>query len=139
MNFKGTECQIVKEALSGPNAHEWQKAMDAEYQALLKNKTWTLTQLPPGCKTVGCKWVSRIKYKTNGEIDHYKARLVAKVNSQIKGVDYHDIISPVIKITTLHLLCARAAILCAREVIIAFLSDNLIEIIFMDQPEGYVI
>ena len=117
--------------------------MDAEYQALLKNKTWTLTQLPPGHKTVGCKWVFRIKYKTNSEIDNYKARLVAKVNSQIKGVDYHDIFSPVIKITTLHLLFARAAILNLEihqmEVITDFLNDNLIEIIFMDQPVGYVI
>ena len=52
---QGTEPQTIKEALSCPNAHEWQRAMDAEYQALLKNKTRTLTQLPPGHKTVGCK------------------------------------------------------------------------------------
>ena len=140
---QGTEPQTIKEALSGPNAHEWKKAMDAEYQALLKNKTWTLTQLPPGRKTVGCKWVFKIKYKANGEIDRYKARLVAKGYSQIKGVDYHDTFSPVVKITTLHLLFAIAAILNLEihqmDVITAFLNGDLIEIIFMDQPEGYVV
>lgn len=52
--------------------------MDAEYLSLLKNKTWALTKLPPSKKTVGCKWVFRIKYKTNGQIDRYMAILVTK-------------------------------------------------------------
>ena len=90
--IQGTKPQTVNKALSGPNAHLWQKAIDVEYQTLLK-KTWTLTQLPPGHKTVGCKWVFKIKYKANGEIDYYKARLVAKGYSQIKGIDYYSIVS----------------------------------------------
>jgi len=52
--------------------------MDAEIKALEPNNTWTLTSLPPGKKPIGCKWVYRVKYKSDGSVERYKARLIAK-------------------------------------------------------------
>lgn len=52
--------------------------MQLEYNALLKNLTWSLVPLPKSLKQAGCKWVFRIKYKPNGDIEKQKARLVAK-------------------------------------------------------------
>nr|KYP59043.1 Retrovirus-related Pol polyprotein from transposon TNT 1-94 [Cajanus cajan] len=52
------EPHTVKEALSKP---EWCQAMKEEYEALIKNNTWTLVDLPPGCKEIGCKWVFKSK------------------------------------------------------------------------------
>ena len=52
--------------------------MDAKILALEANNTWTVTSLPPGKKPIGCKWVYRVKYKSDGSIERYKARLVAK-------------------------------------------------------------
>ena len=65
----------IEEALSDP---KWAQAIKEEFEALQKNKTWTLFVLSKGKKTVGCKWIFSIKYKADGSIDRYKARLVAK-------------------------------------------------------------
>ncbi|PNX60252.1 hypothetical protein L195_g060093, partial [Trifolium pratense] len=56
----------------------WIKAMDEEINAIEKNKTWELTELPADKKPIGMKWVYKTKYKPSGEIDRFKARLVAK-------------------------------------------------------------
>jgi hypothetical protein len=68
-----------QEAMSLPETELWLKAMKAEIESLKDNKTWKLVALPPG------------------QIDKYKARMVAKGFSQIAGVDYSDTYSPVIK------------------------------------------
>lgn len=48
---------------------EWEEVMTSEHQSLLKNNTWVLSNLPPGKKPIGCKWVYKIKYKLNGTLD----------------------------------------------------------------------
>jgi hypothetical protein len=52
--------------------------MDAEYDALMKNKTWHLVPPQKGSNVIDCKWVYKIKRRANGSLDRYKARLVAK-------------------------------------------------------------
>ncbi|KAL0416653.1 UNVERIFIED_CONTAM: Retrovirus-related Pol polyprotein from transposon TNT 1-94 [Sesamum latifolium] len=56
----------------------WRMAMDNEIKSIEKNKTWTLTELPPETKKISVKWVYRTKYNEHGKIDKYKARLVRK-------------------------------------------------------------
>ena len=73
-----SSCQIlssIKEALSDS---KWAQAIKEELEALQKNNTWVLSVLLEGRKTVGCKWIFSIKYKADGSIDRYKARLVTK-------------------------------------------------------------
>lgn len=62
--------------------------MQAEISALEENNTWSIVDLPQGKVPIGCKWVFKVKYKSNGEVERYKARLVAKVYSQQEGLDY---------------------------------------------------
>ncbi|GKC85809.1 ribonuclease H-like domain-containing protein [Tanacetum coccineum] len=56
----------------------WINVMNEEMHALYENKTWIMTDLPVERKPIGSKWVFRIKYKSNGEVERYKVRLVAK-------------------------------------------------------------
>ncbi|GKD38446.1 putative ribonuclease H-like domain-containing protein, partial [Tanacetum coccineum] len=75
-------------------SRKWKKAMEEEMEALTSNNTWEKCVLPPGKKTVGCRWVFTIKYKPDGTIERYKARLVAKGYTQTYGIDYSETFSP---------------------------------------------
>lgn len=98
--------------------------------------------LPPGCKTIGCKWVLRKKFKLDGTIDKYKARLVTKGFKQQVDIDFFDTFSPVTRVTSIRLLIAVAAIrdlkIHQMDVKTTFLNGDLDEEIYMDQPEGFV-
>ncbi|PHT64859.1 hypothetical protein T459_29284 [Capsicum annuum] len=78
----------------------WERAMQEEIDALEKNETWELVPKPEKCNPVTCKWVFRLKKKSNGTIDRFKARLVARGFSQNYGLDYEETFSPVAKMVT---------------------------------------
>ncbi|XP_076946028.1 uncharacterized protein LOC143617313 [Bidens hawaiensis] len=76
----------------------WVNTMNDEMNALYTNNTWKLVGLPSDKKAICCRWVYKIKYKSNGEIDRYKACLVAKIYNQREEVDFDETFSPVIKV-----------------------------------------
>jgi hypothetical protein len=67
-----------KEAIKGDDADKWIDAMNDELNSINKNDVWELTGLPPQRKAIGCKWVLKNKFKADGSLDKYNARLVAK-------------------------------------------------------------
>ena len=89
---------------------KWQATMDVEILALEANCTWTVTSLPPSKKLIGCKWVYRVKYKSDGLVERYKARLVAKGFTQKNWLDYIDTFSPVAKMVSIKAMLAVATV-----------------------------
>ncbi|CAL2241680.1 unnamed protein product [Prunus armeniaca] len=118
----------------------WTNAINVEMDALNKNKTWDLVPLPQGKKAVGCRWVFTLKYKADGSIDRYKARLVAKEYTQTYEVDYLETFAPMTKLNIVRVLLSLAANhnwpLLQFDVKNAFLHGDLQEEIYMDLPPG---
>lgn len=52
--------------------------MHKEIAVLYQNQTWTIVPRPSDKKVLGGKWLYKIKSKSDGTIDRYKARVVAK-------------------------------------------------------------
>ena len=82
------ETQSYDDAIHCSNSYRWKEAMKEEFDSLMRNQTWTLAELPTGGKAIKNKWVFKIKYEPSGEIQRYKARLIAKGFSQKEGIDF---------------------------------------------------
>ncbi|KAL0401351.1 UNVERIFIED_CONTAM: Retrovirus-related Pol polyprotein from transposon RE1 [Sesamum latifolium] len=105
---------------------EW-TVVHAEITALEKNNTWSVIELPPNKKAIGCCWVYKFKLKLDDRVERCKARLVAKGYNQIEA--------------TVRVFLAMAASkgwpIHHFDVNNAFLHGNLDEDIYMQPPEGY--
>ena len=137
-----SEPQTYHEAISSANFTYWQEAMDREYASLLENQTWDSIEKPSDRKPVQNKWVYKVKYKPNGEVDKFKARLVAKSFTQKPSIDFTETYLPVIRYDSIRAILAIAAAkgmyLKQFDIGIAFLNGELSEEIYMAQPQGYI-
>ncbi|GKA51397.1 retrovirus-related pol polyprotein from transposon TNT 1-94 [Tanacetum coccineum] len=116
-------------------------SMQEEIEALHKNKTWELVPLPGGRKLIGNKWVYKIKINGDDQVERYRARLVVKGYAQKEGINFNEIFSPVVRMTTIRVVMAMCATydlhLEQLDVKTVFLHGNLEEEIYMLQPEGF--
>ena len=135
------EPSTFHEATSSSDASLWMTAMQEEIEALHKNKTWELVPLPHGRKAIGNKWVYKIKRDSNDQVERYRARMVVKGYAQKEGIDFNEIFSPVVRLTTVRVVLAMCAMfdlhLEQLDVKTAFLHGELEEEIYMLQPEGF--
>ncbi|GKC45228.1 zinc finger, CCHC-type containing protein, partial [Tanacetum coccineum] len=102
--------RTYNEAMQSRDAAFWKEAIDDEIGSIMENNTWVLSDLPPGCKPLGCKWIFKRKMKVDGTIDKLLLALAAIHNLVIHQMD----------------------------VKIAFLNGDLDEEVYMKQPKGFV-
>ena len=132
-----------EEAKKRPDWPKWQEAIKKELNGLEKMGTWRMVKRPPDTNVVGTKWVLKIKKNSAGEIDKYKARLVARGFTQIYGIDYYETYAPVARLTSFRLMLALAArkgwAVDNFDFDQAYLNSKLDddEVVYVEQPPGY--
>ena len=144
-NLAGSQVQephTVGEVQSTPEKAHWLKAMEKEMKSLRESEVWDLVELPSGRKPVGSKWVFKVKTDEDGNVERYKARLVAQGFTQKFGADYDETFCPVVRLESIRTLIALSVQhglqLHQVDVTTAFLNGKLEEEVFMKQPEGFV-
>jgi histone deacetylase 1/2 len=120
----------------------WHTAIKSEIVALYANATWSLVSFDPSMNIVGCRWVYKIKHQADGAIDHYKACLVAWGFTQQEDIDYSKTFSSIVKPTTVRLVLTIAVSkgwqMRQLDVHNAFFNGSLWEVVYMEQPSGFV-
>jgi hypothetical protein len=121
---------------------EWRKAMGVEFNALQQSGTWSLVPPTSDMNILPNKWVFKIKKRSDGTIERYKARLVANGYHQQEGINYTETFSPVVKHSTIRIILALAVHhkwpIRQLDVQNAFLHGILSEEVYMRQPSGFI-
>jgi hypothetical protein len=119
---------------------EWQLSMAEELAAFDRTGTWDIVPLPSHAVPITCKWVFKVKTKSDGSIARYKARLVARGFQQTQGQDYDETFAPVAHMTIVRTMIAvvatRSWTISQMDIKNAFLSDDLHEEVYMQPPPG---
>ncbi|XP_072067879.1 retrovirus-related Pol polyprotein from transposon TNT 1-94 [Arachis hypogaea] len=139
----GEEPEYFGEAVEDESKAQWLEAMQEEMKSLLENDTYELVKLPKGMRVLKNKWVFRIKNEEHNSKPRYKARLVVRGFSQRKGVDYEEIFSLVVRMSSIRAVLGLAASLDLEikqmDVKTVFFHGDLDKEIYMEQPEGFVV
>jgi ATP-binding cassette subfamily B (MDR/TAP) protein 1 len=110
-------------------------------KSLHENHTFELVKLPKGKRALKNKWVFRLKIDEHCSRPRYKAKLVMKGFGQKKGIDFKEIFSPMVKMSSIRFVLGLVASLNLEveqiDVKIAFLHGDLDKEIYMEQPEGF--
>jgi hypothetical protein len=130
-----------EEAMRRAHSSKWLATMEDEMKSMSANKVWDLEIIPTGAKTVGCKWVYKIKYDSQENIERFKARLVAKGFMQREGIDYNETFSSVSCKDSSRIIMALVAHydleLHQMDVKTSFLNGDLEKNAYIAQPKGF--
>ncbi|GJW04000.1 retrovirus-related pol polyprotein from transposon TNT 1-94 [Tanacetum coccineum] len=121
--------------------HRSGRAIQEKLEPFIRTKRGNRLPLPGGRKPIGNKWVYKIKKNGDDQVERYRARLVVKGYAQKEGIDFNEIFSLVVRMTTIRVVLAMCATydlhLEQLDVKTVFLHGNLEEEIYMLQPEGF--
>jgi hypothetical protein len=132
-----------KGVMKSLHSSEWLDAIKDEMKFMSTNDVWDLVEIPKGAKAVGCKWVYKTKHDSKGNIESFKARLVAKAFTQREGINYTETFSHVSSKDSFRIIMTLVAHydfeLHQMDIKTAFLNGNLQENVYMTQPKGFAV
>jgi hypothetical protein len=115
--------------------------MHEELNNFTRNEVWKLVERPKNHNVVGSKWVFRNKHNEDGLVVRNKARLVAQGYTQIEGLHFGEIFSPMARLEAIRILlayaCAHKIKLYQMDVKSACLNGKISELVYMEQPPGF--
>ena len=139
----GKEPESFEEAIGDENKMKWVDAMQDKMKSLHENHSFEFVKLPKGKRALKNRWVYRVKQEEHTSQPRYKARLVVKGFNQKKGIDFDEIFSPVVKISSIREVLGLATSLDLEieqmDVKTAFLHGYLDKEIYLEQLEGFTI
>jgi hypothetical protein len=97
-------------AMKTPAAEQWKIAIENELQSLQDSRTWIVVNKPVEVKPLHSRFVFKLKLDADGAIERYKARLVARGDQQVEGINYQNTFSPVMDMTTARIIFAFGVI-----------------------------
>ena len=116
--------------------------MIEEIRYMVDNHAFFLCDLPPGRKSIGCKWVYKIKRNANNKFERCRARIVAKGYSQVFHIDFNKTYAPVVRIDSIRHIFALAAFyrlyILHADAKTAFVNGNSDVELYIDQPQGFI-
>ena len=119
--------------------NKWDKGMNEDMDSLVRNQTWGLVKFPAEKRALQNKWVYRLKEEDGGK-KWYKVRLVVKGFAQKKGIDFDEMFSPVVKMTSirniLSLMVVEDSHIEHLDVKTTFIQIDLEEESYMEHPHG---
>jgi hypothetical protein len=96
---------------------------------------------PKDRPVIGSRWVFTQKYYTDGSFEHYKGHLVTQGFSQRPGYEYLEVFAPTVRLPTLHIILALAALhdlhLWSVDVPNTYLNGDMDCNVYMERPEGF--
>ena len=143
-DYSAQQIDVPKSYLEAVKDESWVEAIKNELSSLIGNQTWVEVEtVPENKKPISTKWVFTLKRDDQGNIDKYKARLVARGFTQVFNRDYLETFSPVTKLTTVRILTAVATLrgfnLKKADTKTAYLHADMKEDLYIEVPQGYLI
>ena len=111
MTFTFKIPRSYKLAMKSPDSIKWKEACNTEFNAIMSNWTWKLVPRKPGMTIIHHKWVFDIKTSESRSVERYKAHLVARGDSQTKGVNFKEVYAPVVRFISFRVILHITAIL----------------------------
>lgn len=119
----------------------WLDAMVEEYISIMVNDVWEVVPRPQDRSVVGSRWIYKIKYATDDNVEKYKARFVAKGYAQKEGIDYEDTFALLARYksirTVISLVAQMGCEIHQMDVKTTFLNGVIEEEVYIEQPEGF--
>jgi hypothetical protein len=137
-NIRESEPSTFEEATG---RHVWRDAMMEEYNSIMKNDVWEIVPRPEGKSVVISRLLYKLKFATDGNIEKYKSRFVARGFSQVEGVDYDETFAPIARYTSINSVIYIAAEMGWKihqmDVKTAFLNGLIQNEVYIEQPLGF--